>query len=216
MKTLRSQARLVTMALLLLSGAGCESKRAAEPASRSEPIAPAPTPAESSKEREALARAALAPFKKELKETLTKALADGPAAAVSVCADVAPQLAKRASSERVVVGRSALRLRNPENAPKPWLKPLIEELAQLASAEGQHRIVPMEGGRYGYAEAIVLQPPCLLCHGESVAPDLAAQIAARYPNDQATGFVVGQLRGVFWAEVASGSAPSVEAPGPSH
>jgi hypothetical protein len=148
------------------------------------------------------AQAALLPFKKELKETLTKALADGPSAAVSVCAELAPTLAARASSEQVTVGRSALRLRNPDNVPRAWLSPVMEELSHLPSAEGQHRVVPLEGGRYGYAEAIVLAPPCVVCHGKSLEPGLAAQIGARYPSDQATGFEVGELRGVFWAELS--------------
>ena len=29
-------------------------------------------------------------------------------------------------------------------------------------------------------------------------PDVAAHIAQAYPEDQATGFEVGDLRGVFW------------------
>ena len=204
----RGRAWLVASSLFLLSVAGCEATQAESPTSPPAALSPSSvSPPLSKQEATALAQAALAPFKKELKETLTKALADGPAAAVSVCAEVAPSLAKRASSERVTVGRSALRLRNPQNAPQAWLKPVLDELALLPSAEGQQRMVPLSEGGYGYAEAIVLQGPCLLCHGKDVAPELAAQITARYPSDQATGFEVGQLRGVFWAEVAEASAP---------
>ncbi len=209
MRKLRGRSWYAAFSLFSLSIAGCETKKDTQPASPStaSPPASASAPA-SAQEAVAIARAALAPFKKELKETLSKALAEGPMAAVSVCAGVAPQLAKRASSERVVVGRSALRLRNPDNAPQAWLKPLIEELAHLPSAEGQYRVRPIDGGRHGYAEAIVLQPPCLLCHGQDIAPALAALITARYPSDQATGFAVGQLRGVFWAEVTGAGAPA--------
>lgn len=208
MRKPRSRAWYAALSLLSLSTTGCETRKSAQPAPPA-PTQPASAPAPSSAEEAvASARAALAPFKKELKETLSKALADGPVAALSVCAGIAPQLAKRASSERVAVGRSALRLRNPDNAPRAWLKPLIEELAQLPSPEGQYRVRPIDGGRHGYAEAIVLQPPCLLCHGKNVASDLAALITARYPSDQATGFEVGQLRGVFWAEVTGAGAPA--------
>lgn len=209
MRRVRSRAWYAALGFLSLSSAGCDTKKNAQPASPSAASPPASASAPASvHEAEAIARAALAPFKKELKEILTKALAEGPMAAVSVCAAVAPQLAKRASSERVAVGRSALRLRNPDNAPQAWLKPLMEELAHLPSAEGQYRVRSIGGGRYGYAEAIVLQPPCVLCHGQNIAPDLAALITARYPSDQATGFAVGQLRGVFWAEVTGAAAPA--------
>ncbi len=200
----RASAHLTTLGVLTLCVLGCESRTAPEVPSVAPAVAAA-TKAPSANPTEAVAlraQAALLPFKKELQETLTKALADGPSAAVSVCADLAPKLAERASSEQVTVGRSALRLRNPDNAPRAWLSPLMEELSRLPSAEGQHRVVPLEGGRHGYAEAIVLTPPCVLCHGKSLEPELAAQIAARYPSDQATGFEVGELRGVFWAELS--------------
>jgi hypothetical protein len=48
-----------------------------------------------------------------------------------------------------------------------------------------------------YAKAIAIQPQCLSCHGS--AQDIAAQLSEKlrieYPNDQATGYSVGQLRG---------------------
>ena len=52
----------------------------------------------------------------------------------------------------------------------------------------------------GYAEPIIVQPMCLACHGESLAPEIAAKISEAYPDDQATGFKVGDFRGVFWVE----------------
>ena len=38
---------------------------------------------------------------------------------------------------------------------------------------------------------------CATCHGESVSPEILAEIKARYPDDTATGFAVGDLRGMF-------------------
>jgi hypothetical protein len=49
--------------------------------------------------------------------------------------------------------------------------------------------------------AIPMEPLCTTCHGKTLAPDVAAAIAKAYPNDQATGFEPGQLRGavsVVW------------------
>jgi hypothetical protein len=43
---------------------------------------------------------------------------------------------------------------------------------------------------------------CLQCHGEALAPEVTQALAARYPDDRATGFREGQLRGALsirWA-----------------
>jgi hypothetical protein len=48
-------------------------------------------------------------------------------------------------------------------------------------------------------------PLCLTCHGPTLAADVAAAVAARYPRDEATGFAAGDLRGalyVVWRETA--------------
>ena len=50
----------------------------------------------------------------------------------------------------------------------------------------------------GYVEPIVTQPLCLTCHGDVQDPALAARIKDEYPEDEATGFQPGDLRGVFW------------------
>ena len=60
--------------------------------------------------------------------------------------------------------------------------------------------VSLDEGREGYVEPIRLLPQCLACHGEQIAPDVAARLHELYPDDQATGFAVGDLRGVFWIE----------------
>jgi len=62
------------------------------------------------------------------------------------------------------------------------------------------RIVELAGDRWGYVEPIMVQPLCLTCHGSQPAPDVAERIAELYPDDKATGFQTGDLRGVFWLE----------------
>ncbi len=151
---------------------------------------------------EARARAALAPFKQTLKETLTRALATSPEAAIEVCAAQAPELAKEASRGGVTVGRSALRLRNPANAGPAWLRPLVEELSHAPPGTPASRTVHLKDGRVGYAEAIWMAEPCLLCHGEAVTPAIGAKLKQRYPSDAARGFKAGDFRGVFWAELS--------------
>ncbi len=152
------------------------------------------------------AKAALAPFQKTLKETLFKALERSTEAAVEVCSERAPALAREASTARVTVGRSGLKLRNPANAPPAWLPPLLDELSKLPPGTQTGRTVTLPDGRVGYAEPIWTAPPCLVCHGPVIAPGLDATLRARYPADAARGFAPGSFRGVFWAEVAPAAA----------
>ncbi len=147
------------------------------------------------------ARSALAPFKRELKEALVKALETSPEAAIDVCSVKAPELARRASNERVTVGRSGFKLRNAANAPKPWLAAVMKELAQEKSGSDASRTVTLPDGTVGYAEAIWTAPMCLTCHGQTLAPGLDAKLKAQYPKDAARGFEPGSFRGVFWAEL---------------
>jgi hypothetical protein len=68
----------------------------------------------------------------------------------------------------------------------------------------QPRVLDLPGGRTGYVEPIVTQPQCLICHGSELAPPVAVALEAHYPEDQATGFAVGDLRGVFWVSFDTG------------
>lgn len=54
--------------------------------------------------------------------------------------------------------------------------------------------------REGYVEPIAIQPICLACHGKDLGADIASQINTLYPDDEATGFEIDELRGVYWVE----------------
>lgn len=141
----------------------------------------------------------LAPFKQQLKRELQDGLAHGPFTAIDACKVEAPRIADSLSREGIRLGRTSHRLRNPDNAAPAWVEPILD--VYLAGEEHRApRTVPLADNREGYVEPIVLQPLCLACHGESLAPDVESQINALYPDDEATGFKVGDLRGVFWVE----------------
>lgn len=148
------------------------------------------------------ARAAVGAFKVALKKELVAALAKSPVHAIEVCEKRAPELAREHGGEGLVLGRSSKGLRNPNNAPKPWLAAVLDELEKVESGSAVHRVVPLEGDRVAYVEPLWTGQECLLCHGESVAPDVVAALASRYPRDAARGFKQGQLRGVVYAELA--------------
>lgn len=53
------------------------------------------------------------------------------------------------------------------------------------------------GGEFRMMKAIATGEPCLACHGKNIQPSLAAVIDVRYPEDEARGFALGELRGAF-------------------
>jgi cytochrome c553 len=51
---------------------------------------------------------------------------------------------------------------------------------------------------FRYMKAIPMAAqPCAACHGTDVKPDVLAEIEKLYPQDEATGFKPGELRGAF-------------------
>lgn len=55
----------------------------------------------------------------------------------------------------------------------------------------------------GYAEPLVIQEFGLGCHGSAITPDVEVALAEKYPTDKATGYAVGDLRGVAWVELTT-------------
>lgn len=129
----------------------------------------------------------------------------GPAAAIAVCADSAQVRTERHNAEGVLVRRVGTRLRNPANAPDSVERAVLDA---FAAAIAESRALPdtafvgsdaMGRPEVRYLRAIRLQEFCLACHGpvDSIAPAVRAAIAERYPDDQATGYSVGELRGAI-------------------
>lgn len=144
-------------------------------------------------------------FQSELQAALKSALASGgPATAIEVCAQVAPAIAKRLSAESgAEIRRTALQPRNPGAKPDAFER---ETMTAWRAAPLDPAGKPMvrsaalstdSGPAFRWMRAIPTQAMCLQCHGETIAPDVAAAISARYPDDKATGFREGQLRGAL-------------------
>lgn len=145
---------------------------------------------------------ALAPFKRELQQALRDGLARGPVEAIAACQLRAPEIARSLSVEGVRMGRTSQRLRNPANVGPEWVLPILESY-RASPSDRAPRTVALAGGRSGYVEPILVQPLCLACHGEALAPAVAARIEELYPEDEAVGYRAGDLRGVFWVELPS-------------
>ena len=107
----------------------------------------------------------------------------------------------------ITVSRTALRLRNSANAPTGWQREQLQrfqsEIASDAPASEifaiQQEVADTGESAWVYMSPIVTGGVCLNCHGDNLQPDLQTALATRYPDDQATGFALGELRGAFVA-----------------
>lgn len=147
-----------------------------------------------------------------LKRALLRTLAEGtPADALGMCASQAqPMTAGVADQAGVKVGRSSLRLRNPKNAAPAWVQAWLEQQGEreASGVEGFSRVdVTPQGKVARFVAPIVIEGPCLNCHGPaaSLSTEVSAALAERYPQDKAVGYAAGQLRGALWAEAPVGT-----------
>ena len=135
---------------------------------------------------------------------LMGALKDGgPIQAIPFCKSQAPQLHKDAEAKAdFEMGRTSHRLRNPANAPRGWMKPIIEAESDRPAATVPVKVVDL-GDRVGVMAPIGTMKLCLQCHGKEGDLDQATRDALKesYPEDKAMGFAVGEVRGFFWAEI---------------
>ena len=151
-------------------------------------------------------RAAMKALAGELKATLQSSMkAEGPLKAIAVCKDQAPKLAEKVSLEKgLQVSRTSLKTRNQMNAPDPWELSVLEQF-EHRKAEGEpvsrieySEITQLNGNKaFRYMKAIPADDVCLMCHGKQIPENLSAAIKKLYPNDKATGFSKGDIRGAF-------------------
>ena len=147
------------------------------------------------------AAAQIPPFAEHLLATVRQAITDGgPVAAVQACQALAPQIASEHSQHAWQVGRTSLKVRNPENTPDAWERSVLERFAKAAAAGTpikELRHGEEIDGQYRYMQAITVGEPCMACHGTTLKAEVQEAIDQYYPHDQARGYQVGDLRGAF-------------------
>ena len=155
------------------------------------------------------AQAAMADLGQSLRTALQQKIAqDGVVAAVAFCHDQAPRIAAEVAARHgVAVGRTSLKHRSPANAPAAWQRAVLDDFAARAGkgeAVADLAASTRDGAMLRVAKGLRVEAPCLMCHGpkDVITPEVAQAIAASYPDDRATGFREGDLRGMIWAEVA--------------
>jgi len=163
---------------------------------------------------EHLARAAagelIANFATDLKGELVTAMNDsGPLGALDVCKVKAPEIALAHTQEAVwSIKRVSERFRNPDNQASEAEQKILTMFADT-SGEAVPRWsewTTSSGGDSTFTlfQAIRVSDLCLKCHGgaSQLAPGVADKLAELYPNDRATGYASGDLRGMFVVTVA--------------
>jgi len=144
----------------------------------------------------------------EMMGELTAALDSGDSAAgIAVCKEKAPAVAAHVNETYgVKIGRTSHKLRNAANVAPAWADPYIAEMA------ADPTYVAGPNGELGALLPIKLKAECAMCHGpvEGIDEGVMAAISEAYPDDQAVGFVEGDLRGWFWVEAPPGEVEAEE------
>lgn len=103
----------------------------------------------------------------------------------------------------VQIKRASLRLRNPEDAPTEQEEAILNNYQQKL-AQGQDltpQLYELDGEHLLYTKPIIINNAlCLNCHGEvgkQVTTETYTLIQEKYPDDNATGHQMGDLRGMW-------------------
>mgnify|MGYP000872173524 FL=1 len=163
-------------------------------------------------EQSARARKAAEALTGRLLGELTQAMKNGgPSAAVRYCARNAQTVTSSVGLEhRLAIRRVTDRPRNAADAPDAWERDVLDDLDMRARAgtlatDAVHEEVREVDGRLvlRVMKPIIVRQPCLACHGteRDIAPDVARIIREEYPDDRATGYVVGDFRGAISVQV---------------
>ena len=149
---------------------------------------------------------------KALSAKLQQAMKEGgPAHAVEFCSLNALSIVDSLSAAKEAhIRRTSDRVRAPHDMPDAEEARIMQALLAEWDAGGKTPNVParvvVQGDSIAYYQPIFISSPaCLKCHGtpgESLDAAALAVIDERYPDDQATGYALGDLRGMWsmrWA-----------------
>nr|ACU26400.1 hypothetical protein [uncultured bacterium HF186_25m_30B18]ACU26437.1 hypothetical protein [uncultured bacterium HF186_75m_14K15] len=139
-------------------------------------------------------------FKEALSRELGAAIkAEGLAGAIDVCAQRAPALSRELSTETLSLRRVGTRVRNSEtNTPSEAMRKVLKGLSKGASVY----VGTVDDTQAAVHGLFIDKPLCLSCHGpqDTLAKPVLEALKARYPDDEATGYAMGDLRGAIVVE----------------
>lgn len=152
------------------------------------------------------ARTLVKAFGSDLKIVLKTAMqTQGPVKAVQACNSQAGPIADKISALSAWdIARTSLKVRNNNNTADEWESSVLRQFERRKTAgedlktleyfetvkQGEHLV-------YRYMKAIPTAGLCLTCHGGNIGEEISNKVNSLYPNDQAIGFTVGDIRGAF-------------------
>lgn len=129
--------------------------------------------------------------------------AGGVSNAVSYCNLTAYPLVDSLSKVHdATIRRTSLKVRNPKDAPTPQEHAVLKMYQHQADTGKPQMpfVTTLEGERIAFYAPIHINALCLQCHGkigETLSEDNYAHIKELYPQDEATGYTDGELRGMW-------------------
>ncbi len=141
----------------------------------------------------------------KLSGALSEAITSGGTAkALPVCSERAPQIASEVGKANgVVLRRASDKPRNRKNAADAVENAALEEFSLALSRKEAPtpKVIPNADGSTSFLSPILIGSSlCLQCHGmpgEDIAPATGEAIVRHYPDDKATGYRLGELRGLW-------------------
>jgi hypothetical protein len=152
------------------------------------------------------AKAAITDFAGSLQTVLkTTMQTGGPVVAIGVCNTQASPISRRVAAEHgMALSRVSLKNRNPANAPNDWQTLVLEDFEKqkvagkdITTLVWSETVNTGEEQEFRLMKAIPTAAVCLNCHGSKIAPEVSQALAGLYPEDRATGFNEGDIRGAF-------------------
>ncbi|ROL62135.1 DUF3365 domain-containing protein, partial [Bacteroidetes/Chlorobi group bacterium ChocPot_Mid] len=101
------------------------------------------------------------------------------------------------------IRRTSLKIRNPKNKPRDYEEDMLDEYFE--QWKKQEQLMPQlkkysDGSIVFYVPIILTNPICLNCHGTKglmIVPPNNKIIDSLYPTDEATGYKIGDFRGMW-------------------
>ncbi len=129
--------------------------------------------------------------------------------AVRVCSEWAQQITQQFNRQTGhYVRRVSLKYRNPKNIPDDYERRKLEEfdfLNREKRLDNEYVEVVKEGDQeyLRFMRPLVAAPLCLVCHGpkENIPLEIKSMLAEKYPDDRATGFLAGDVRGAISVKI---------------
>lgn len=142
-------------------------------------------------------------MKREVLDRITRE--EDPVAVYLAYADHVPGWGKEISdAAKFDFSRTALGVRNPDNAPDDWERRQMEQFNFLADSGVDPETVEaaailQEGNEtvFRWLRPTVMGEACMACHGEALDGRVKLLLGQEYPLDEATGYSEGQLGGAY-------------------